>query len=490
MSAEMAWLGIDMGTQSVRALVAAGDGTILGSGQAPLASYRQDGRHEQDPLQWWNAVGAACRQAMSGVHQDRVAGLAVCGTSGTVLLADRQLRPLTSGIMYDDRRAAGLAETVNDVGAALWRRMGYGRMQPVWALPKILWLMAEAAPGALVFHQADYITSLMAGRRTAADTSNALKSGCDLIAEDWDEALVAALDIDPAVLPQLVRPGSEIGRICAESAAHCGLRPGTPILAGMTDGCAAQLGSGAVTIGSWNSVLGTTLILKGTSAELIADESGAVYSHRSPLGEWLPGGASSSGAGAIARLLPGQDPDTLEAAAATRPLPMPAYPLASERGERFPFTAADAEAFFLDPAVQGDAVDTYHALAVGIAAMERLCFDHVEQLGFPTHGQIAVSGGAVRSPLLTQIRADMLGRELTVPSVAEPALGMAVLAAAGQMGLHRAGVSMVRRGRVVEPVAARRQQCLDRYGALVTALEQRGWLPARLAAHAKGKMNR
>ncbi|MCR6670085.1 FGGY-family carbohydrate kinase [Devosia ginsengisoli] len=140
--------------------------------------------------------------------------------------------------------------------------------------------------------------------------------------------------------------------------------------------------------------------------------------------------------------------------------------------------------------MQDDAVDGYHALAVGIAAMERLCFDHVEQLGFPTHGQIAVSGGAVRSRFLTQLRADMLGRELTVPSVAEPALGMAVLAAASQMGLHQAGASMVRQGRVVEPSPARQQQCFDRYGALVIALEQRGWLPPRLAAHAKGKINR
>lgn len=490
MSADPAWLGIDMGTQSVRALVVTGDGTILGNGRSPLVSYRENGRHEQEPRQWWEALGAACRQAMAGTSADRVAGLAVCGTSGTVLLADQQLRPLSAGVMYDDRRADRQAEIANEKGAALWQRMGYGRMQPVWALPKILWLMEEAASGALVFHQADYITSLMAGHRTAADTSNALKSGCDLVNENWDTALVAALGIDPIVLPDLVRPGAEVARVGAEGAAHCGLRPGTPILAGMTDGCAAQLGSGAVQVGSWNSVLGTTLILKGTSAALISDDSGAVYSHRSPLGEWLPGGASSSGAGAITRLLPGMNPDALEPIAATRPLPLPAYPLASERGERFPFAAPEAEAFFVDPAALNDVVDSYGALAVGIAAMERLCFDHVEQMGFPTHGRIVVSGGTAHSLFLTQLRADMLGRELIVPRVAEPALGMAVLAAAGRTGLHEAGARMVRAGKIVAPAIARQQECLDRYGGLVTALEQRGWLSSRLAAHAKGKINK
>ena len=85
----------------------------------------------------------------------------------------------------------------------------------------------------------------------------------------------------------------------------------------MTDGCAAQLAAGALEVGEWNSVLGTTLALKGVSASLPHDPTGAVYSHRAPHGDlWLPGGASSTGAGAVRALFPDADLDALTAAAA------------------------------------------------------------------------------------------------------------------------------------------------------------------------------
>lgn len=89
------WMGIDLGTQSVRAVVAADDGEILGSGSAPLTGRRDGVRHEQRPLDWWTALCAASRQALRDCPAPRA--LAVCATSGTVLLGDREGRPLTPG---------------------------------------------------------------------------------------------------------------------------------------------------------------------------------------------------------------------------------------------------------------------------------------------------------------------------------------------------------------------------------------------------------
>ncbi|HVX45433.1 MAG TPA: FGGY family carbohydrate kinase, partial [Mycobacteriales bacterium] len=61
------WLGIDVGTGGIRALVMDDSGSVVGSGRAALDSVRVDGRHEQDPLQWWSALGAACRSAVGGL---------------------------------------------------------------------------------------------------------------------------------------------------------------------------------------------------------------------------------------------------------------------------------------------------------------------------------------------------------------------------------------------------------------------------------------
>ena len=109
-----------------------------------------------------------------------------------------------------------------------------------------------------------------------------------------------------------------------------------------TDGYAAQMMAGALSVGNWNSVLGTTLALKGVTPDLIKDLAGAVYSHRSPDGNWLPGGASSAGAGSDRQALRRARSGTLETQAAERePASVVTYPLHG-RWERFPFIASEA----------------------------------------------------------------------------------------------------------------------------------------------------
>jgi D-ribulokinase len=503
------WIGIDLGTQSVRALAVTGDGTVLGTGSRPLTSHRDGPRHEQDPEQWWRELAAATREALRGVPAgERVEGVAVDATSGTILLTDPSGRALTPALMYDDRRAG--AERANEAGAAVWERLGYRRMQPNWGLPKLLWLLPGAPAGARLAHQSDFVNRRLVGREVATDLSNALKTGVDLIGERWPMEVFDALGVPAGMLPDVVRPGARLGEVCAAAAGETGLPEGTPVIAGTTDGCAAQLGAGAQRAGSWNSVLGTTLVLKGVTKELIHDPLGVVYSHRAPDGSWLPGGASSTGAGVLTRDLPGRDLDALSTQAAARYGPQPGrttrrtpgrapspgapgpgvpgsgvpgsgvpgvppavtYPLVS-RGERFPFAAPDAESFTLgEPA---DDVERYAAILLGAAFVERLCFDYLDLLGAPVDGEIILTGGATRSAYWTQLRADVLERPVTLRENAEPALGMAVLAGGDP-------ARMIRTRAVVEPSEARLGEVYVRF---VTELERRGWLDPEAATHAR-----
>src|SRR5581483_4428230 len=131
---------------------------------------------------------------------------------------------------------------------------------------------------------ADYLAGRLTGGPVATDFSHALKTGYDLLGQDWPAAVLDQLGLPVAMLPEVVRPGTRLGSVAAAAAEHTGLVAGTPVLAGMTDGCAAQIAAGALTPGSWNSVLGTTLVLKGVTVERLADPGGAVYSHRHPDG--------------------------------------------------------------------------------------------------------------------------------------------------------------------------------------------------------------
>jgi len=483
---DTAWLGLDLGTQSVRAMVVCGTGETLAVGSHKLTSRRDGPRHEQDPEEWWRAISTASRAALAALPAGlTIHGVAVDGTSGTILLIDCGGRPLTPALMYDDARAIEETKRANEAGAAVWATLGYNRMQAPWGLPKLLWLLGQqrgVAAGVRLAHQTDFINRRLVGGEVATDTSNALKTGVDLINDCWPHEVFAALGVPGEILPAVVRAGTPLGAVSAEAAAETSIPRGTPVIAGMTDGCAAQMGAGALSVGSWNAVLGTTLVLKGVTHDLIKDPAGVVYSHRSPDGNWLPGGASSVGAGAISKHFPGRDLEALGAQAAERePARAVTYPL-SGHGERFPFVAPEAEGFTLGQS--GDEIDRYAALLQGVAFIERLCFDYLDLLGAPVGGPIVLTGGGAKSRYWCQLRADVLGGPVTLPENAEAALGMAVLAAAAGRKVADVACAMVRIREVIDPRPDHAGRFREPYLRLIDELARRGWVTPAVAQHA------
>jgi sugar (pentulose or hexulose) kinase len=492
-ASEPVWLGVDIGTQGCRGVAVDSSGRHLAAAEVPLAGRRQDGRHEQDPLGWVNATFGVLHAvrgqltAQDGApddHDPHIGGLAICATSGTMLVADDRLHPLTAGIMYDDARAAPQAARLGDVWAECAQRNGY-HVQPTWALPKLAWC-CESQPSTRagrLFHVADYVGSHLAGVPLPTDSSHALKSGYDLVRDGWPAEEFERAGIPATMLPPVARPGTVVGGIGAEAAELTGIPIGTPIVAGMTDGCASQIAAGTVHVGQWNSALGTTLVLKGVSRDLIRDPDGAVYSHRHPDGGWFPGGASSSGSAALAAAFPGVDPAELDRwAEPLLPTEVIAYPLAS-RGERFPFVRPDAEPF--RSGMPGSEAELAAALLQGVAFVERLCLSHLTDLGADTSGTLSFTGGATASGLWNQLRADVLGREIRLPLHPEAAAGMAIVAAAQGGSVADAAGAMVTVHRMVEPRADRSARWHEIYLAMVDELERRGYIRASLASAAR-----
>lgn len=481
-------VGIDLGTQSVKAAAVEQDGRIAAWGASALGGARPGGiEHEQDPEGWWRAVGTACREVSRGLGDAEVAGVATCSTSGTVLLADAGGRPLTPALMYDDGRAEDEAGLAQRAGYELWRSMGY-EMSHSFGLPKLLWLMgslreSRGTPEIRLLHQADLVSSRLAGEPVATDYSHALKTGYDLVNDHWPTEVFDDLGVPASALPPVVRPGTRIGAVHRGAATYCGLPPGTPILAGMTDSCAAQIAAGALAEGRWNSVLGTTLALKGSSCELLRDPGGGVYSHRHPDGGWLPGGASNTGAGALARRLGASDLAVLERRAGSGgPAATVIYPLVG-RGERFPFARADALGFELrEP---HDELDLYLAILEGVAFAERLCFSRLQNLGARIAGPVALTGGACGSRFWSQLRTDVLGLSTFVPHSAEPAVGMAILARAGAGSLSETASRMSSVAERFDPDPERAGRLAENFECFCTALVERGYICPDLARSAQ-----
>ncbi|KAA9149090.1 carbohydrate kinase [Amycolatopsis acidicola] len=465
----MTVIGIDVATAGVRAFAVA-DGVVVAkaSAELPAPVRTEDGRSEQDARTWWPAVESVVERVAAGRS---VRAVAVSATSGTIVAVDGDGEPVSPALMYDDRRGAPWNAKAAELGAKRWQALGMG-VSPTAALGRIAWLHENFPGAAGIRHTPELICARLTGGPVAADSSHALKSGYDPRAGEWATEVFEALGVPGGWLPEVVAPASVLGEVSRPIA---GLPAGCLVVAGMTDGCAGQLATGAVTPGRFAGIVGTTYVLKGVTEELVPDPTGSMYSHRHPDGWWLPGGASNTGGEALTGDIARLD----EAAAQRGPAGVVAYPLARS-GERFPFVSSNARGFvFGEPA---DEVELHRARLEGVAFVERLALDHLRRLGIEVRGPLLAAGGGSRSPLWTQIRATVTGLSLEVSSQAETAYGAALLAAAaitpgGLSAVSRAGAT-----RVVEPDPAQQAALGHSYRRFCTELHERDWIDGELFA--------
>jgi D-ribulokinase len=476
-------IGIDLGTQGARVLAVTPDGQVLASCSETLPmtqSLLPPGWFEQFPQDWWSSIKKCLQNITTQLrHIAIVEGVSIDSTSGTLLAIKDDGTPLYPAIMYNDGRSEVQAKIIQKIGACYQKKLGivFGSS---FALPKILWLKENKPEifnqAAYFIHAADFITGLLSGQYHTTDTSNALKTGYDLIDRCWPDFIETQLEIPIKQLPDVVLPGTPIASVSHQAAQETGLSQGIPIFAGATDGTTAQIASGATRPGDWNSTLGTTLVLKGVSRNLVIDPLGRIYSHLHPEGWWMPGGASNTGTGWILEDFPKINPADLDKQVLDLvPSRLIRYPL-TKRGERFPFIKSDAAGFLLG--TPENDMQWYLSGLEGVALLERLAYDTLLEIGLEVGNQIILTGGGSKSNLWSQIRASVLNKTLVLPAITETAMGSAILAASGCWfnTVTQANARMVKIAATIDPVTAWQNVYQDTYCTFIEALTKREYI--------------
>jgi len=482
----MLFLGIDIGTQGVRGLVVDEKGSIAAEGSGPftvLNAAVEEKHSEQSASVWIESVVDVIGQCLKGLESknlkpEDITGIAVDGTSGTVVPVNRDYKPLRNALMYNDGRSEKETAEVQDAGESLSRKLGY-RFKPSFALPKILWVkenQPEIFGNTRYFiHQSDFIVGFLTGNYQSSDYSNALKTGYDLIENRWPEFIETDLGIPLEMLPEVFSPGAALGRISETASKITGLSSRTVVSAGATDGIASALASGIRKPGDYNSTIGTTLVIKGLTDSIVSDPMGRIYCHRHPDGFWIPGAASNTGGICIEHHFPGKNLKEMDRKVnLEKPSGLICYPLTG-KGERFPFSRADALGFF-DGDAEND-VQLFTALMEGVGYTERLSFSVMEELGCEKADTVYAAGGAAKSDVWLQIRSNILRRRLAVPKVVEAAMGSAILAASKTAfeGTSQAVESMVEIGKEFLPETAAADQYDEAYEQYLAGCRQRGY---------------
>ncbi len=480
-------MGIDVGTQGVRVLVVDAWGKPHASASLALSPASTDlppGWHEQKPESWWMGVKICISETIAelkekGAHAEDIIALSVDSTSGTIVPIDKIGRALHPALMYNDSRSSSVLPRVRQAGVNLEEKLGYA-FKSSFALPKIVWLRQNEPTlferSARFIHATDYIIGRLGGDFSLSDHSNALKTGFDLIDYRWPDFIEHELGIPLEKVPHIVSPGTPIGRVSAKAARETGLATTTQIVAGMTDGTASQIASGAVSVGEWNSTLGTTLVIKGISKKLLKDPRGRFYCHLHPQGAWMPGGASNTGAEWISQEHPDKNPSPLVAQAAQYlPTKLIAYPL-MRQGERFPFVAPEAQGFI--EGISDNPLEHFAAKLEGVAFLERLAYEVLKKLGAEVGETIYATGGGARSDLWLSVRASVLGHQMARPALGEAAMGAAILAASQTLypNLDEAARRMVDVETVIDPIPHWELIYEERYQQFCNICRSRGYI--------------
>jgi hypothetical protein len=418
------FLGIDFGTSGCRAqIVDSGGRGVAQSGVALEAPLRPaPGWSEQDPELWWAALVEVVARLPAYARAELVA-IAVDGTSGTLLLADGQGRPLAPALLYDDSRALAQAHALAAAAPA-----DAAVHSPSSSLAKALWLLERPCEARRhLLHQADWVQGRLIGRYGTSDETNALKLGYDPVCRCWP-AWLKGTGVPPDLLPHVRPVGTVVGSVTAMAAATLGLPPGALVVAGTTDSTAGAIAAGVAAPGDGVTTLGSTLVVKVLSEQPVFAARHGVYSHR--LDDlWLAGGASNSGGAVLRQFFTDDELGPLSAAIdPSEPSPLDYYPL-PRPGERFPI-ADPALAPRLEPR-PADPATYLHGLLEGIARIEALGYRRLAELGAPFPTRVLTTGGGAVNATWTAIRARHLGVPVTAADHRDAAYGAALLARQG-----------------------------------------------------------
>jgi len=420
---------------------------VAAEASAPYpVSYPRPGWAEQDAEEWWRAVCLAARKTLeiSGADSAQIIGVGVDGQSWSAVPVDRLGRSLCPTPIWMDTRAADVcARLAREIGGERIFGVSGNPLSPSYSLPKILW-MRENRPEvyektACFLQSNSFIVYRLTGALTQ-DLSQCYAFACfDMRKAAFDAEIAGEMGFDLSLIPEAVLSHQAVGKVTKEAAAQCGLAEGTPVAAGGLDAACATLGCGVVRAGQTQEQGGQASGMSICMEKYHADPRLILGCHVVP-GQWLLQGGSVGG-GSLKWLRDSLFPDlTFEEMSRMAET----VPAGSDGLVFLPYMAGERSPVW-DPAAKGaffglDFAKTRAHMAR--AVMEGVAFSLRHNLETAANAGAEVSvmnavGGAANSLVWTQIKADVTGKPIEVPSSdTAGTLGAAMLAgvAAGVWG--------------------------------------------------------
>ncbi|WP_435945718.1 xylulokinase [Dryocola sp. BD586] len=435
------YLGIDLGTSEVKALVIDENGDIVTSHSAPLTIQRPHPHwSEQSPQAWWEATDylMSTLKEKCGPHWAAIKAIGLSGQMHGAVLLDAQEEVIRPAILWNDTRSALECAELEEIAPELHAVAGNLAM-PGFTAPKLLWVRRHEPENfkrvATVLLPKDYLRLRMTGKKISDMSDSAGTLWLDVARRDWSDSLLAKCGLARSNMPQLVEGCDVSATLSAEIAARWGLNPSVVVAGGGGDNAVSAIGVGAVNPGDAFISLGTSGVLFVVNEAYRPAPASAVHAfcHVLP-GRWHQMSVMLSAASCLqwfCRLVGVTETVLLEEVAqlsdderANAPMFLPYL-----SGERTPHNDPDARGMF------HGLTHASNRAAMGYAVLEGVSFGLADGLRVLQESgtrieQCSLVGGGARSPLWAQLLADVLNMPVVTHKGGETggALGAARLA--------------------------------------------------------------
>jgi ribulokinase len=489
------FIGIDGGTESIRAIVFDPEGRPKGShASAYQTQFPKPGWAEQNPEDWWLCLGEAVRGAatQAGVSADQVLALCIDTTCCSVVAVDSDGVPLRPAMIWMDVRSASEAADVaaSSDSALRINSDGAGPVSAEWMIPKSLWMKRHQpelfSRAARICEYQDYINWCLTGRWVASLNNMSVRWHYQSRHGGLPLSLLDTLGLSELAdkwPPLIVRSGDVIDVLTRSAAEHLGLAPGIPVVQGGADAFIGMIGLGVTEPGEMALITGSSHLHLGiATAEVHGPGIWGTYMDAVYPGKPVIEGGQTSTGSVIAwfkrHFAASTSFDALnEEAARIEPGCEGLLVLDHFQGNRTPYTDALSRGAITGLTLKHTPAHVYRAIIEGICLGTKLIVENFGVAFSPK--RIVVAGGATNAPLWLQIHADTLGTPLQLTEVPDaPALGCAILAARGAgrfASIEEGAQVMVRATRTIEPNAAnskRYESFYPQYRELYAALKK------------------
>ena len=482
------YIGLDIGTSSVKAILLGEDQSLIASATAGLTVERpHPGWSEQDPDSWWTAC-LTVLDALKSEEPSRMAAVRGIGLSGHMhgaTLLDKDGNPLRPCILWNDGRSGKQCAELTSAEPR-FHVLGGNLVMPGFTAPKLQWVREDEpeifARTEMVLLPKDYVRFKLTGGYVGDMSDSAGTLWMDVARRDWSDDLLAATGLDRRHMPDLVEGSEPSGTLKPDLGSRWGFDQSPVVAGGGGDNAASACGVGAVDPGSAFVSLGTSGVLFVTNDRFSPNVDGAVHAfcHAVPR-TWHQMGVILSATDSL-NWLAGtlkKTPGELTGALGDVSGPSPVSFLPYLGGERTPHNDVDIRAGFAGISHETDDRALTHAVLDGVAFALTDCLDALSVAGTKVERLLAVGGGS-RSRAWLEIIASLLKVPVDVPVDGDfgASLGAARLGQAAALGTTDGVFAKPALKATIDPVPSLTEHYAEAYGRwrkLYPAFKQAGF---------------